>query len=96
MLSNVANAVVKVFSTLRYPYPYPYRPWTKQAPAEATASGVIIEGKPHQRGRAAFSLTCAAHTWTPPVCQTIFFGSGSQDRECSHTFGILLRRSRGP
>jgi len=41
--SNVANAVVKVFSTMRYPDPY--RPWTKQAPAEATASGVIIEGK---------------------------------------------------
>jgi len=41
--SNVANAVVKVFSTMRYPDPT--RPWTKQAPTEATASGVIIEGK---------------------------------------------------
>ena len=41
--SNVENAVVKVFSTMRYPDPS--RPWTKQAPAEATASGVIIEGK---------------------------------------------------
>jgi S1-C subfamily serine protease len=41
--SNVANAVVKVFSTMRYPDPS--RPWAKQAPTEATASGVIIEGK---------------------------------------------------
>jgi len=41
--SNVANAVVKIFSTMRYPDPS--RPWTKQAPTEATASGVIIEGK---------------------------------------------------
>jgi S1-C subfamily serine protease len=35
--------VVKVFSTVRYPDPY--KPWTKQAPAEYTSSGVIIEGK---------------------------------------------------
>src|ERR1700722_8277506 len=41
--TNVANAVVKVFSTMRYPDPS--RPWSKQAPTEATASGVIIEGK---------------------------------------------------
>jgi len=41
--SNVANAVVKVFSTMRHPDPY--RPWTKQAPTEATASGAVIEGK---------------------------------------------------
>jgi hypothetical protein len=41
--SNVANAVVEVFSTMRHPDPY--RPWTKQAPTEATASGVVIEGK---------------------------------------------------
>jgi S1-C subfamily serine protease len=41
--TNVANAVVKVFSTIRYPDPS--RPWTKQAPTEITASGVIIEGK---------------------------------------------------
>jgi S1-C subfamily serine protease len=40
---DVANAVVKVFSTMRYPDPS--RPWTKQAPSEATASGVVIEGK---------------------------------------------------
>ena len=39
----VANSVVKVFSTMRYPDPY--RPWTKQAPSEATGTGVVIEGK---------------------------------------------------
>jgi S1-C subfamily serine protease len=41
--ANVENAVVKVFSTLRYPDPF--KPWTKQAPTEVTASGVVIEGK---------------------------------------------------
>lgn len=41
--SDVENAVVKVFSTIRYPDPS--RPWTKQAPTEVTASGVVIEGK---------------------------------------------------
>jgi S1-C subfamily serine protease len=41
--SDVANAVVKVFSTMRYPDPS--RPWTKQASSEITASGVVIEGK---------------------------------------------------
>jgi hypothetical protein len=30
--TNVENAVVKVFSTLRYPDPF--KPWTKQAPSE--------------------------------------------------------------
>lgn len=40
---DIANAVVKVFSTLRYPDAS--RPWTKQAPSEVTASGVVIEGK---------------------------------------------------
>ena len=40
---NLANSVVKVFSTMRYPDPF--KPWTKQAPSEATGSGVIIEGK---------------------------------------------------
>ncbi len=40
--AEVANSVVKVFSTMRYPDPV--RPWTKQAPAEATGSGVVIEG----------------------------------------------------
>jgi S1-C subfamily serine protease len=39
----VENAVVKVFSTMRYPDAY--KPWTKQAPQEATGTGVIIEGK---------------------------------------------------
>src|SRR5260370_7307547 len=37
------NSVVKIFSTMRYPHPF--KPWTKQAPSEATASGVVIEGK---------------------------------------------------
>jgi S1-C subfamily serine protease len=41
--ATVENAVVKVFSTVRYPDPY--RPWTKQAPAEVTGSGVVIEKK---------------------------------------------------
>ena len=41
--SDVENAVVKVFSTMRYPDPS--RPWTKQAPTEVTASGVVIEGR---------------------------------------------------
>src|ERR1700691_4749827 len=40
---SLENSVVKVFSTLRYPDPF--KPWTKQAPSEATASGVVIEGK---------------------------------------------------
>ena len=39
---NIENSVVKVFSTMRYPDPF--KPWTKQAPAEATGSGVVIEG----------------------------------------------------
>ena len=37
------NSVVKIFSTMRYPDPF--KPWTKQAPSEATASGVVIEGR---------------------------------------------------
>jgi S1-C subfamily serine protease len=40
--TNLGNAVVKVFATLRLPDPY--RPWTKQAPQDITASGVVIEG----------------------------------------------------
>jgi S1-C subfamily serine protease len=40
---TVENSVVKVFSTIREPDPY--RPWTKDAPSEATGSGVVIEGK---------------------------------------------------
>ncbi|MFI4890299.1 MAG: trypsin-like peptidase domain-containing protein [Steroidobacterales bacterium] len=41
--AEVANSVVKVFSTMRYPDPV--KPWTKQAPTEATGSGVVIEGR---------------------------------------------------
>jgi S1-C subfamily serine protease len=40
---GLENSVVKIFSTMRYPDPF--KPWTKQAPSEATASGVVIEGK---------------------------------------------------
>src|ERR1700688_1072401 len=39
----IENSVVKVFATMRYPDPF--KPWTKQAPGEVTASGVVIEGK---------------------------------------------------
>lgn len=39
---DMTNAVVKVFATAREPDPF--RPWTKQAPREATGSGVVIEG----------------------------------------------------
>jgi S1-C subfamily serine protease len=39
----IENSVVKVFATMRYPDPY--KPWTKQAPSEVTASGVVIEGR---------------------------------------------------
>jgi Trypsin-like serine proteases, typically periplasmic, contain C-terminal PDZ domain len=41
--SVVENSVVKVFATARYPDLA--KPWTKQAPAEVTGSGVVIEGK---------------------------------------------------
>jgi len=40
---SVENAVVKIFSTMRGPDPY--KPWTKQAPREATGTGIVIEGK---------------------------------------------------
>jgi len=40
---DAENAVVKVFSTMRYPDFF--RPWTKQPPAEVSGSGVVIEGK---------------------------------------------------
>jgi S1-C subfamily serine protease len=36
------NSVVKIFSTVRYPDPF--KPWTKQAPFEATGTGMVIEG----------------------------------------------------
>jgi S1-C subfamily serine protease len=39
----IESSVVKVFATMRYPDPF--KPWTKQAPAEVSASGVVIEGK---------------------------------------------------
>ena len=39
----IEHSVVKVFATMRYPDPF--KPWTKQAPSEVTASGVVIEGK---------------------------------------------------
>src|SRR5579863_6793194 len=39
----IENSVVKVFATLRYPDAF--KPWTKQAPTEITASGVVIEGR---------------------------------------------------
>ena len=41
--SKVENAVVKVFATIRGPDLG--KPWTKQAPAEITGSGVVIEGR---------------------------------------------------
>ncbi len=37
------NSVVKIFSTMLFPDPF--KPWTKQAPSESTASGVVIEGR---------------------------------------------------
>ncbi|HXQ80808.1 MAG TPA: trypsin-like peptidase domain-containing protein [Opitutaceae bacterium] len=40
---SVENSVVKVFTTMRHPDVY--RPWTKQAPSDATGSGVVIGGK---------------------------------------------------
>ena len=39
----VANSVVKIFSTVRYPDVF--KPWTKNAAAGLTGSGVVIEGK---------------------------------------------------
>src|ERR1700761_6599693 len=40
---TVANSVVKIFSTVRYPDVF--KPWTKSAPSSITGSGVVIEGK---------------------------------------------------
>jgi len=40
---SLENSVVKIFSTVRYPDVA--RPWTRQAPAEVSGSGVIIEGR---------------------------------------------------
>lgn len=39
---RVEGAVVKIFATTRRPEPS--RPWTRGAPAEATGSGVVIDG----------------------------------------------------
>src|SRR6202046_433511 len=39
----IENSVVKIFATMRYPDPF--KPWSKQAPTEVSASGVVIEGK---------------------------------------------------
>ena len=39
----VENSVVKIFSTLRMPDAT--KPWSKNEPAEATGSGVVIEGR---------------------------------------------------
>ncbi|HXT11485.1 MAG TPA: trypsin-like peptidase domain-containing protein [Candidatus Angelobacter sp.] len=38
----VANSVVKIFSTVRYPDVF--QPWTKASPTSITGSGVVIEG----------------------------------------------------
>jgi S1-C subfamily serine protease len=38
----IENSVVKIFATMRYPDPF--KPWTKQAPTDVSASGVVIEG----------------------------------------------------
>jgi S1-C subfamily serine protease len=38
----IEDSVVKVFATMRYPDPF--KPWTKQAPADVTGSGVVIDG----------------------------------------------------
>ena len=38
--TGVENSVVKIFSTMRYPDPF--RPWAKQAPREASGSGVVL------------------------------------------------------
>src|SRR3984957_4832162 len=42
-LPAIENSVVKVFATMRSPDPF--KPWTKQAPSEVSASGVVIEGR---------------------------------------------------
>src|SRR4051812_27520562 len=39
----VENSVVKIFATMRYPDPF--KPWAKQAPFDATGTGIVIEGK---------------------------------------------------
>jgi S1-C subfamily serine protease len=41
--SRVSNAVVKIFTTVRYADPF--KPWAKQGPQDITGSGVVIEGR---------------------------------------------------
>jgi len=41
--ASIESSVVKVFATIRYPDLF--KPWTKQAPTDVSASGVVIEGK---------------------------------------------------
>jgi S1-C subfamily serine protease len=41
--ARIRNSVVKITATLRYPNFS--SPWTKQAPSEASGTGVVIEGK---------------------------------------------------
>jgi S1-C subfamily serine protease len=41
--SQVGNAVVKIFSTVRHADPF--KPWAKQGPQDVTGSGVVIEGR---------------------------------------------------
>ena len=41
--NQVSNAVVKIFSTVRYADPF--KPWAKQGPQDITGSGVVIEGR---------------------------------------------------
>lgn len=40
---RIEDAVVQVFSTVRYPDPF--KPWTKQEPREISGTGVVIEGR---------------------------------------------------
>lgn len=41
--SQVSNAVVKIFATVRQADPF--KPWAKQGPQDITGSGVVIEGR---------------------------------------------------
>jgi S1-C subfamily serine protease len=41
--NKIRESVVKVFATMRYPDAT--HPWTKQSPAEASGTGVVIDGK---------------------------------------------------
>lgn len=39
----IENSVVKIFATVQYPDVF--KPWTRQAPAEQSGTGVVIEGR---------------------------------------------------